>query len=223
MSEMSSKSSTSVKTLQQLELLCQCIAWLLVAIVCSLAITTWGQYVGWKLGSVTVYQFFPLLGLLAFSLMWTHYISGTLRRLLKLDKAVLAPYFKYTGAMVLVLICLHPGLLIYQRFRDGYGLPPHSYESYVNPGLGWVTLLGSVNLLVLLAYEFKRVYGTRSWWHYMQIATDLAMLSIFYHALRLGDELQQGWFVKVWWFYGITLFAVLIYDYRRKYLARFKT
>ncbi|MGC1177068.1 MAG: hypothetical protein WA843_03270, partial [Candidatus Saccharimonadales bacterium] len=120
---------------------------------------------------------------------------------------------------VLIFICLHPSLLIYQRFRDGYGLPPHSYESYVAPGLGWVTLLGSISWLIFIAYEFRRKFGQRSWWHYVEKAGDVAMLAIFYHSLRLGSQLQPGsWLRVIWWFYGLTLVAVLIYNYRRYYL-----
>ena len=185
-----------------------------------MAVISWGGYYGWRFLPVDLYHVFPLLGLLAFSLMWSHYMAGTLRELLGLDKRVLARYFQSTSLAVLVLICLHPGLLIYQRFRDGYGLPPHSYETYVAHGLGWVTILGSANLLVLLAYEFHRKFGTRSWWHYVATAGDLVMLSIFYHALRLGQQLQGGWFRYVWWFYGVTLTLVLARKYSKRFQER---
>jgi hypothetical protein len=131
---------------------------------------------------------------------------------------LLADYFRITGWLVLGLICLHPGLLIYQRFRDGHGLPPGSYESYVAPGLGWVTLLGTASLLVFLAFEFHRRYGERRWWRYVQDASDLAMLAIIYHGLRLGSQLH-GWFYYVWWFYAVTLVLVLI----RKYVLRLRS
>jgi hypothetical protein len=220
MSKSTNTSRTSVvpSTQDNRAFLCQIFAWGLVIIACGLAVTVWVQNRGWAFIPFNSYQVFPLLGLLAFSIMWTHYMAGTLRRLLNVDKNALSKYFTYTGWAVLILICLHPGILIYQRFRDGYGLPPHSYQSYVAPGLGWVTSLGSVCLLAFLAYELKRFYGTRPWWHYFQIATDAAMLGIFYHALRIGDELQTGWYKSVWWFYGVTLVAVLIYDYNRKYV-----
>jgi len=199
---------------------CQIAAWTLSAVVCAVAVISWGGYYGWRFLPVDLYHVFPLLGLLAFSLMWSHYMAGTLRELLGLDKRVLARYFQSTSLAVLVLICLHPGLLIYQRFRDGYGLPPHSYETYVAHGLGWVTILGSANLLVLLAYEFHRKFGTRSWWHYVATAGDLVMLSIFYHALRLGQQLQGGWFRYVWWFYGVTLTLVLARKYSKRFQER---
>lgn len=195
---------------------CQTAAWATSAAVCLIAIITWGRDYGWHLLPINLYVIFPLFGLLAYSLMWSHYIAGAMRELLGLDKQVLKRYFESTSLAVLVLICLHPGLLIYQRFRDGYGLPPHSYETYVAHGLGWVTLLGTASWLVFIAYEFRRVFGKRPWWHYVEWAGDAAMLAIFYHALRLGQQLMNGWFRYVWWFYGLTLIAVLA----RKYINR---
>jgi hypothetical protein len=192
-------------------------AWSLTLAVASLAIIVWGQSYDWQL-SFDAYLIFPVLGLTAYSIMWAHYMAGTLRELFDVDKHALKEYYRWTGFAVLALICLHPGLLIYKRFVDGYGLPPHSYETYVAPGLGWITLLGTASLLVFLAYEFHRKFGKRDWWHFVTEAGDLAMLAIFYHGLRLGSQLQQGWFHYVWWFYGATLVAVLIRSYSKKYL-----
>jgi hypothetical protein len=190
--------------------------WSLSVFVTVLAIIVWGQSYAWHV-SLDTYLLFPVLGLAAYSIMWSHYIAGTARELLGLGKDTLKQYYRWTGFIVLALLCLHPGLLIFQRFRDGYGLPPHSYETYVAPGLGWVTLLGTASLLVFLAYEFHRRFGKRSWWHFVTEAGDFAMLAIFYHGLRLGSQLQQGWFHYVWWFYGITLAAVLVRSYSIRY------
>lgn len=197
---------------------CQIAAWSLGSVVTLVAIIAWGNDFNWHFSPFSVYIFFPVLGLVAYGLMWSHYISGTIREIVGLSKPILASYFRVTGWAVLILICLHPGLLIYQRFRDGFGLPPGSYESYVGPGLGWITLLGTVSLLVFLAYELWRLYGEKTWWHYIQEAGDLAMVAIFYHGLRLGTNISHGWFRWVWWFYGITLIVVLARSYSLKYL-----
>jgi hypothetical protein len=212
--QLSSAQPTTLFTKERLSLSA---AWSLTCIVSIIAIVAWGRYYGWQLTPISSYQLFPVLGLLAFSIMWSHYMAVVLRSWLQLDKRVLSSYFRLTGYAVLVLICLHPGILIYQRFRDGYGLPPHSYESYVAPGLGWVTLLGTASLLVFLAFEFHRVYGQRSWWHYVADASDGAMLVILYHGLRLGRQLQSGWFRGVWLFYFATLVAALTYKYTQRY------
>jgi hypothetical protein len=197
--------------------LVQAAAWLICLVVVVLALVVWKQENVGPLGSLTPLQIFPVLGLTAFSIMWSHYAASLLRQLLRVPANVLKQYFDYTSWVVLVLICLHPGLLIFQLLRDGAGPPPQSYEHYVAPGLGWVTLLGSASLLVFLAYEFRRIYGQKSWWRYMQVATDVAMLAIFYHALRLGDQLRFGWYRYVWWFYGISLVVILVYTYAKKY------
>jgi hypothetical protein len=191
-------------------------AWVLAAVVCTVALVAWGRDYHWKFLPFNAYRTFPLLGLFAFGLMWTHYMVGTARELTGVKPEAIRPYFRYTGYSVLVLICLHPGLLIYQLFSDGAGLPPGSYEHYVAPGLGWITLLGTASLLVFLVFEFHRKFGDRPWWHYVVDASDIAMLAIVYHALRLGTDLHQKWYRYVWWFYAITLVVVLA----RKYSLR---
>lgn len=191
-------------------------AWALCGLVSVLAVLAWGNDYDWHVWPLNAYVLFPVLGLLAFSLMWTHYVVGTVTDLAEVDEKNLKSYFRYTGWVVLFLICLHPGLLIYQLFIDGAGVPPLSYERYVAPGLGWITLLGTASLLVFLAFEAHRWFEKKPWWHYVVDASDFAMLAIVYHALKLGTDLNQGWYLYVWWFYAITLAMVLI----RKYYLR---
>ena len=188
------------------------IPWILTGLVSAIAIYVWGHSFAWDTRAINAYQFFPLLGLLGFSIMWSHYMVGRLKRSV-LRGTDLKQYFRYTGYAVLAAIVLHPGILIYQRFRDGYGLPPKSYETYVAPGMGWLTMLGSASLLAFLAFELHRFYSHASWWKYVVSAGDIAMLAIFYHGLRLGSQLQGGWFRGVWIFYGVTLLAAIVYKY----------
>lgn len=187
-------------------------AWSLVTVVSILALYAWADSMGGQFDSLSSYTIFPVLGLLAFSIMWSHYMVAEIKRIVKSD-APLKEYFNWTGYAVLVLILLHPGILIYQRFRDGYGLPPGSYKSYVAPGMGWITLLGSVSLLVFLSYELKRFFDKKKWWPYFLIVNDAAMLAILYHGLKLGTQLQLPWFKYVWYFYGVTLIGALIHKY----------
>jgi hypothetical protein len=188
------------------------VAWSLPALACALAISAWGIAFDWQFDSLSAYSIFPVLGLLAFSIMWSHYMVGALRRIFA-PGTELKSFFSWTGYAVLVLILLHPGMLIYQRFRDGFGLPPGSYESYVAPGMAWITLLGSLSLLVFLSFELKRWFDKKKWWLYVLVLNDIAMLAIFYHGLRLGSQTHLAWFKVIWWFYGITLIAALIYKY----------
>lgn len=197
----------------------QLVAWSLALIVTLLSIYAWGVYRKWNITPYSSYTLFPLLGLIAFGLMWTHYIMGTIRDLLKVNEKVLKPFYAWTGYAVLLLICLHPGILIIQRFLDGAGLPPGSYKTYVAPSLAWVTLLGSACLLIFLAFELHRFFEKRTWWHWVVDASDFAMLAIAYHGLVLGRTLSQEWFKVIWFIYASTLLIVII----RKYYLRITT
>lgn len=199
----------------------QYLAWTLSASTVTASLFAWGNNYDWHFLPFNAYVIFPLLGLMAFGLMWAHYMVGTLRDIAGAPHAAFSRYFKYTGYAVLILICLHPGLLIFQRFQDGYGLPPGSYETYVAPGLGWITLLGTASLTVFLAYELRRFFGHKSWWHFVTEAGDFAMLAILYHGFRLGHELRMPlWFQLIWLLYAITLIIVLVRSYRLKYFTK---
>ena len=191
------------------------IPWAISVAVCIAAICAWGASYSWQLRYVTAYQIFPLLGLLAFSLMWSHYMTGFLQKKRVIPENT-GTYFRVTSNAVLVLLLLHPGIFIYERFHDGYGLPPGSYTTYVAPGLAWVVMLGSVSLLVFLAYELHRWYEKKSWWRYVLYAGDAAMIAILYHGLRIGNTLMHGWSRGVWFVYAIALITVLAYTYGTK-------
>src|SRR5688572_12681863 len=91
-------------------------AWLLSLTVTIMAVVAWGQLYDWQLSSLTPYQVFPLFGLLAFSIMWSHYIVSAARQYLGVERALLMPYFKATSWAVLFSIVMHPSLLIVQLF-----------------------------------------------------------------------------------------------------------
>lgn len=191
-------------------------AWGISAAAVLAAVVAWGQAYSWQVQGLSLYQIFPLLGLVAFSLMWAHYVASVARQYYKLEKSVLVDYFDITSGMVLVLILAHPGLLAWQSWRDGSGLPPGSSLNYVAPTMRFSVILGMVSLVAFLAYEFRRKFNTRSWWKYVEYATDTAIVLIYIHALRLGGQLQTGWFRGLWVFYGVTLAFSLAYIYYKK-------
>ena len=185
-------------------------AWGLSVTVVVLAIAVWGNNVGWQVVGLVAYSWFPLFGLTAFSLMWAHYIITVARRWLGEDAQRLKRYYSVTSWVVLGALLAHPGLLSLQLWADGFGLPPKSYLiHYVAPELGWVALLGTMALGVFLAYEFWRWFDKKPWWRWVSWASEFAMIATFYHALRLGGELQISWFRTIWYVYGITLVMAL--------------
>jgi hypothetical protein len=188
-------------------------SWLLSAGVTVLALIVWS---GERLsgGTFTAYKLFPVFGLVAFSLMWTHYIVGAVRRMMNVEATVVKQYYKFTSWLVLGLILLHPGLLIYQLNKDGFGLPPKSYLTvYAEPVMKFAIMFGTISLLIFLAFEFKKKFGKKSWWKFVEYAQILAMCFIFYHGLTLGRELSVPWYRALWFFYGISLASAVIYNY----------
>ncbi|HTE22344.1 MAG TPA: DUF2127 domain-containing protein [Candidatus Limnocylindria bacterium] len=195
------------------------VAWGLSAAVVLIGVVAWGNSYAWQLSRLSVYQIFPLLGLTAFSLMWAHYIASALRQYFGLEPKALKDYFEITSAIVLTTILLHPGLLAWQLWLDGEGLPPGSELNYVMPSARWAILFGFTSLAVFLSYEFRRWFATKSWWKFAQYASDIAMVLIFFHALKLGGALQSDWFRAVWYLYGLTFAGALVYTYGMRYRA----
>lgn len=193
------------------------LAWLLSALVAVVALMAWGQGVHWQLTKLSTYELFPLFGLLAFSLIWSMYVAGFFGRRWNVESAQLGDYYKVLRAAVVALILLHPALLSWQLWRDGFGLPPGSIrQNYIAPALGWAVTLGFLSWLVFLTYDLGQKFRSRSWWKYLEYAGDGAVVAIFIHALSLGGELQISWFRAVWYFYGVILLAVLADIYYRK-------
>lgn len=195
-------------------------AWGLTVISIGLAIIVWGQSLQWHIVSTSTYLLFPIFGLIAFSLLWSQYITIALRQYFKVPGSALGGYFNITGWLVLAAILLHPGLLIWQLWRDGAGLPPGSELRYVMPSLKGAVVLGMINLVILLLFELRRVFAKQSWWRPFTYIVDLAVLSVFFHGLRLGTQLQSGWYRKVWFFYGLSFIVALAYIYRNRFLNR---
>jgi len=193
------------------------LAWGISLISVLLAFTVWINNLGWDFtrSIETAYNTFPLFGLAAFSLMWSHYIVGSLRRFYGFDKQALTKYFKGTSVLVLICILAHPLLLMLQLYLDGFGLPPQSYlEHYVAPSLAWAAGLGTISLIIFLLFELYRKFNEKSWWKYIDYAQILAMGFIFLHGLTLGRHLQFGWYKWVWYFYGISLIFAIIYNFK---------
>lgn len=162
--------------------------------------------------NLTTYALFPLFGLLAFSLMWTHYIGGALRRYFSLPDETLRTHFQITSYIVLFCILVHPFLLEFQLFLDGLGLPPQSlFEVYPSVLERLAILAGVVALTCFLAFEFHRFYKEKAWWKYVEWANIGAMLLILWHGFTLGGELRSPWFQVVWLTYAITFVSAVTY------------
>lgn len=157
--------------------------------------------------SVSIFSLFPLFGLLAFTLLWLHAISGVfepwLRKYINFDR-----YVQITSGIIFICIILHPlFLLIPSNFNFSqifaYG------EKYV-----WLAIIG---WFLLITYDIGKIlkkynFFSRNWNNILLIST-IGFLLIFFHSLGIGDDLQTGPLRTVWIFYGITAISATIYTY----------
>lgn len=182
-------------------------AWILLGIVSFIDIALWLTTLS---GSVTsMYQFFPILGVLAWTIMWTYYVLGFVGRPIKSKR-----FAKWTGAMVLLLIVMHPGIFLVQRFIDTGLLPPESYISYVGLSRAWAIVIAIAALVTFLLYDVTKHFRGKliacGVWPYISLFQASAMVAIFIHGLTLGVNMSSSYFILWWIFLGILLVPCLV-------------
>lgn len=186
------------------------IEWLLGTLAVVLPVAAW--FSRNDLNNLTLYDVFPPLGLIAFGVMWTHFVIGALRRYAVVQQRKSNLYAPISMGLVLALILLHPGLFYLALYLDGYGLPPQSYIEAYSTQLLFIAL-GTVALFIFLSYELKRWFGDKPWWIVIERIQIVAMIAIFIHGLGLGNEIRIDWFMLVWIFYGLTLLLSVGYTW----------
>lgn len=188
------------------------IQWVIAIAVVASMVIAWMQSRNILVRGVDELTLFPLLGLVAFAFMWSHYVFGAIRRMMGLGKGATGVYWTISSALVLALIILHPVLLNYSLISEGLGFPPGSYQAVYGNEAPFL-MLGMVCLLIFLTFELKRWFRDKTWWKYVEYAQTGAMIGIFVHALMLGQELSLRWFLILWWLYGLLLVWAWVYNY----------
>ncbi|HEY4528543.1 MAG TPA: hypothetical protein VJJ48_01815 [Candidatus Paceibacterota bacterium] len=158
---------------------------------------------------------FPIFGLLAFTLLWLHSMSGvfeeSLRKMFNFDAFV-----HWSSLVILVSILLHPLLLLASINFDLLII----FGSHPLP-----IWLGAIGLTLLLTYDIGKLlkrheFFQRHWQDILTIST-IGFLLIFFHSLQLGSDLQGGFLRKLWVFYGVTAILATIYTYGiKRYTSR---
>lgn len=160
-----------------------------------------------------VFEIFPVLGLIAFSIMWLHVIGSPFRKTLE-------QYFDYkkfmavSSIIVLISIALHP-LLIYIGFWL-IGVPgsPFTYAPGDQQYLIWIAILAWVIFVTYdILKKFKNTDFFARHWQTVKLISTLGLFLILFHSLGLGGDLQMGALQYVWIFYGITAAIATLYTY----------
>lgn len=189
------------------------IEWLIGLSVSLLAVLAWltGHNIGVKL---TLADVFPVLGLVAFSLMWSHYTLGAVRRWSGRERQENDIYWAISSALVLCLIILHPLLLNATLIEAGFGLPLGSYFIAYGQTDGWFVVLGTCALIIFLLFELRHWYRKKSWWKWIDRAQVVAVVAIFIHGTQLGAETVSKWYGVMWWGMALTLLFAWVYNWK---------
>ncbi len=156
-------------------------------------------------------QLFPLIGLWAFGLMWSHFLVAGLKR--RWPEAIdYRFYYQFTGVVVLALILLHPGLLIYQGQINDFDA-----VDYVGRNRHFYVLLAYFAISVFLLYEvvdrFRQKSAVQRYWPLVKAFNIAAFVAIYFHSIFLGQHLQNGWLRSLWLFYGLSAVVFIIDSY----------
>lgn len=182
--------------------------WLLFLIVTFICSLYWLVSIDWSIPNINISTTFPVLGIYAWSLMWTHYIISA-NRLINTDIQKNILYSKVTSILVLLLIILHPSLLAWQQWSFTSVLPPNSFYNYVGDSLKIFVLMGSLSLALFISFDilekFKNHRIIKNNWKYISLSQMFAMILIFIHGLSLGSLMENSLMELYWLTLGLSL------------------
>ena len=192
------------------------IKWTIVLGACAVVLVPLGFHIvntSWNTGSL-ISTTFPMLGLLAASLMWLHTVSGALEEWLK--QYVDLDYFSHWSSwLILVSFVLHPLLFLILIKFDVASLFSYQPRAF---------LFGFLGFFMLITYDIGRALKKYNFfvrhWDTIRLLSTVGFLLTFFHSLALGSDLQEGLLRVLWIFYAVTAALATIYTYGIKRLLR---
>lgn len=185
--------------------------YLLLILICLPSVYYWLGALDWNLNELTAFKVFPVLGLLAFNIMWFHLMVAWYKRYHPISYDYRS-FFRQTSNLVLVLIIAHPLILFAKTLS--LGIKP---LEYVSPNAQPFMIFGGIALLVFLSYEVvdhvRDKPIVKNNWPIVVGLNRAAMILIFYHSLKLGSNLQSGPFKVLWIGFGLSLAAYFVSAY----------
>jgi hypothetical protein len=170
--------------------------------------------VSWGDSSLVI-SLFPIFGLLAFTLLWLHAMSGVFEEWLR-ERFNFDAFVHWTALIILVSMLLHVFMLLTLIKFDLPSLFEHSPVAMT---------LGLIGFILLLTYDIGKLFKKREFfsrnWNSILIISTIGFILIFFHSLMIGSDLQSGWLRWLWIFYGVTAILATIYTYGiKRYLKK---
>mgnify|MGYP001616887706 CR=1 FL=1 len=151
---------------------------------------------------------FPLVGLVAFFLVWTQVMIGSLRPWWQRLFPGIVRWHRKIGIFVLLFALLHPLLLII-----GIGLASFFHRTLIPPVLiPWIWV-GEVQLFLILVTTLTALMNRATWlrrrWRLFHLLNYIVFCLVWLHSWFLGIDVTRTSLRWLWYFFaGTFLIAV---------------
>jgi hypothetical protein len=184
-------------------------------IVLLIPIYVWGDSFAWDFSILSLFLLFPLLGLLAFSVMWTQVFVGAFEK--HIGKYFnLGRFYAKTGLAVLILFVSHPLIALIALWNatgsaNPFNLISESQAVYLI--LAMIAFATFIAFEITLRWKHKTIQRFKPW---VENASAIGVILVWIHSINIGSHTQGGWFMYLWWFYGITGVLMIAYSFWHK-------
>lgn len=150
---------------------------------------------------------FPLVGLYAFTLLWSQFVIGSARSVLrKLVHPAIITFHRRQGVLIFLLAWLHPTLRFF-----GIGLDQYFKSWNVTPTLVPYLWLGYLQLFLLTLTAGTALLRKLPWlktrWHTIHYLNYAVFVLVWIHSWVLGSDVQTTNLRYLWYFFGLTAVA----------------
>lgn len=152
--------------------------------------------------------YFPLVGLIAFFLVWTQIMLGSMRQRWQRLFPGIVRWHRRIGIFVLLFALLHPLLLL-----SGVGWNTFFRQAYATPALvAWIWI-GEIQLLFLIVTTLTALAARARWlqrrWRAVHLLNYAVFCLVWLHSWFLGTDVQQTSLRWLWYFFAGTFLVAV--------------
>jgi hypothetical protein len=184
-------------------------------LILSIPIYIWGQSFGWDFSVLSLFLLFPILGMLAFSVMWTQTAVGCFSNYFS-KYFNLDIFYAKSGLAVLILFLSHPAIAIIALLNTTGSANPFQL---VSDSQGIFLILAMISFIIFLSFELTLRWKTNTlakikpW---IENASYIGIILVWVHSLNIGSHTGSGWFHYLWLFYGISAIIMILKIFHNK-------
>ncbi|MFC1687015.1 ferric reductase-like transmembrane domain-containing protein [Patescibacteria group bacterium] len=153
---------------------------------------------------------FPIFGLYAFFLVWLQIVLGASMPLFRKLFNYINSIHKIKGIFALSVAFIHPLFLLM-----AIGLTKYRNFEYVSDKMKVFALFGTLAFILIIITALTALLMKLPWlrrkWKLIHYLNYVIFVLVFIHSWNLGSDVQSTGLKYLWFFYGITAIAAIIY------------